>query len=78
MVTEEQIRELAYLLWEQYGYPEGKDVDHYYRAKQILEEREAASLPSNEPDSPASTPRRKSSKRPVKRNTGKSRPKKNK
>ena len=41
MVTEEQIRKLAYSLWEQEGRPEGKHEEHYYRAKQILEEKEA-------------------------------------
>ena len=41
MATEEQIRELAYAIWEQEGRPEGKHVEHYFRAKQILEERES-------------------------------------
>jgi hypothetical protein len=40
MVTEEQIKELAHALWETEGRPEGKDVEHYFRAKQILEEKE--------------------------------------
>jgi hypothetical protein len=40
MPTEEQIRELAYSIWEREGRPDGKDVDHYMRAKQILEARE--------------------------------------
>ena len=41
MATEEQIRQLAYFIWEQEGCPEGKRLEHYYRAKQILEEQEA-------------------------------------
>ena len=49
MVTEEQIRELAYAIWEQEGRPEGKDLEYYFRAKQMLEEREAASSPAEEP-----------------------------
>ncbi len=44
MVREEQIKELAYAIWEQEGRPEGKDMEHYYRAKQILEQREAAHI----------------------------------
>ncbi len=44
MPTEQQIRELAYAIWEQEGRPEGKDVEHYYRAKQILEEKEKPPL----------------------------------
>lgn len=41
MATEEQIRQLAYAIWEKEGRPEGKDLEHYYRAQQILEEQEA-------------------------------------
>ncbi len=41
MATEEQIRQLAYSIWKKEGCPEGKDLEHYYRAKQILEEQEA-------------------------------------
>jgi len=46
MPTEEQIRQLAYTLWEQEGRPEGRDSHHYLTAKQILEEREAAQKPA--------------------------------
>ena len=42
MATEEQITNLAYKLWEQEGRPEGQHAEHYFRAKQILEEQEAA------------------------------------
>ena len=42
MVTEEQIKELAHAIWEKEGCPDGKDTEHYFRAKQILEEQEAA------------------------------------
>jgi hypothetical protein len=44
MVTEERIRELAYTLWEQDGKPEGKNEEHYYSAKRVLEELEAAQI----------------------------------
>jgi len=46
MPTEEQIKQLAYTLWEQEGRPEGKDTHYYLTAKQILEEREAAQKPA--------------------------------
>ena len=54
MVTEEQIRDLAYAIWEQEGRPEGKDLEYYFRAKQMLEEQEAASSSTKEPVPPAS------------------------
>ena len=42
MVTEEQIKEMAYSIWEKEGCPEGKDLEHYFRAKQILETGKAS------------------------------------
>jgi hypothetical protein len=44
MPTEEQIRQLAYALWEQEGSPEGKDQEHYFRAKKMLEDQEKANI----------------------------------
>jgi hypothetical protein len=41
MATDEDIRKLAYNIWEKEGRPDDKDVEHYLRAKKILEEREA-------------------------------------
>jgi len=50
MVSDEQIRELAYYLWQREGYPEGKATEHYFRAKQMLEAQE--STPSKNTDEP--------------------------
>jgi Protein of unknown function (DUF2934) len=44
MITEEQIKKLAHSIWEQEGRPNGKDVEHYVRAKKILEERESSQV----------------------------------
>lgn len=41
MVIEEEVKRLAYEIWEREGRPHGKDVEHYYGAKRILEERES-------------------------------------
>ena len=41
MVSDEEIRKLAYQIWEQEGRLPGMDVDHYFKARQILEEQEA-------------------------------------
>lgn len=60
MVTEEQIKELAHAIWEQEGRPEGKEVEHHFRAKEILEEREKArviELPPSPPVPQLSPPR---------------------
>ncbi len=44
MFTEQQIKDLAYAMWEKEGRPEGKDIEHYFQARQILEEREVTTL----------------------------------
>ncbi len=44
MVPEEQIKKLAYSIWEQGGRPRGKHLEHYYRARQILEHQEEAHI----------------------------------
>jgi Protein of unknown function (DUF2934) len=49
MPSEEQIKEMAFAIWEKEGYPEGKDVEHYFRAKQILEAQKAAQTPQIAP-----------------------------
>jgi len=76
MVTEEQIRELAYAIWEQEGRPEGKDMEYYFHAKQMLEEREATSSPAKEPGASTSALQPPSAPRPVERHTSKRRSKK--
>ena len=77
MASEEKVRELAYSIWEKEGCPEGKDAEHYYRAKKMLEEQEAASSPANEPVLPATlTLQPPSAPKPIERHTGKHRSKK--
>jgi len=58
MATEQQIKELAYAIWEEEGRPEGKDLEHYFRAKHILEERQASSLIELAPLPTSKFPRR--------------------
>ena len=52
VATEEQIRELAHAIWEKEGRPHGKAVEHYFRAKQILEEQEASRVIELAPPAP--------------------------
>jgi hypothetical protein len=70
MVTEKQIRELAYTYWEQEGRHEGNDLEHYFRAKELLE-REAASSAANDPVSPALTLQTPTAPKSVEQRTGK-------
>jgi len=44
MISEQQIKELAYSIWESEGRQDGKDLEYYFRAKEILEEREASQV----------------------------------
>ncbi len=41
MLTEDNIKKVAYSMWEAEGKPEGKDLEHYYRAEKMLKEQEA-------------------------------------
>jgi hypothetical protein len=41
MITDEDIKKLAFIIWQEEGRPDGKDAEHYLMAKKILEEREA-------------------------------------
>jgi hypothetical protein len=52
MATEQQIRELAHSIWEQEGRPHGKDVEHYFRAKKMLEDMESSRIIELAPPSP--------------------------
>lgn len=63
MPTEEQIRDLAYRIWEQEGKPEGKHLEHYFRARQILEDQEAARERIFEPKSAMPQPPTRGRKR---------------
>ncbi len=36
MEHEEQIRQLAYSMWEREGYPEGRAMEHWLKAETIL------------------------------------------
>jgi len=52
MPTEEEIKKLAHEIWEQEGRPEGKDVEHYFRAEKLLLEQEAAQIIQLRPSPP--------------------------
>lgn len=39
---EQRIREWAYRLWEQDGYPHGRDGEHWFRAVEIVLQEDAA------------------------------------
>jgi uncharacterized membrane protein len=42
MAREEEIRQLAHVIWEREGCPAGKADEHWHRAKQFLENQEVA------------------------------------
>lgn len=44
---DEQIRELAYRIWQEEGYPQGYEVQHWLKAETIwLKEHRAKSTPT--------------------------------
>jgi hypothetical protein len=40
MAKEEEIKKLAHAIWEAEGCPEGQHLDHYFRARCMLEDQE--------------------------------------
>ena len=40
MAKEDEIRLIAYNIWEQENCPNGKDCEHWYRAEAIWEEKQ--------------------------------------
>lgn len=46
---EQRIREWAYRLWEQEGYPHGRDGDHWFRATAIVLEEDGLPAPAVQP-----------------------------
>ena len=46
-LTEEEVKRLAYSIWEQEGRPEGKDLEPYFRAEKIIQEQQAR-IPSRQ------------------------------
>ena len=53
----QRIRETAYGLWEQAGYPEGQEHDFWLRAEQIVDGKDDKDVDAESADSfPASDP----------------------
>jgi hypothetical protein len=44
---QEQIKGLAYAIWEREGRPAGRDVEHYFRAERILSVQGVIGSPTN-------------------------------
>jgi Protein of unknown function (DUF2934) len=59
---DEQIRELAYRIWQEEGYPHGYEVQHWLKAEAILQEKQR---PKVKPKQSRSLKRTKSRKRNI-------------
>jgi hypothetical protein len=61
---EEEIRQLAYRIWQEEGYPHGYEVQHWLKAEAIwLEEQRAKSMPKQrKPATKTATKKTKSRK----------------
>ena len=61
MAREDEVRLIAYNVWEQEGCPNGRDCEHWFMAEAIWEEQQAK----------AATSKRTAAKTPASRKTGK-------
>jgi len=39
MQHDDEVRQIAYRIWEEEGYPEGRDQEHWYKAEATWQER---------------------------------------
>ncbi|MFI5336324.1 MAG: DUF2934 domain-containing protein [Opitutales bacterium] len=46
---DEQIHHEAYLLWQKEGRPQGRELEHWYAAREIVRHRQAGAALSPEP-----------------------------
>ena len=51
MGKQDEIKAIAYRMWEEEGCPYGKDLEHYYRAETMYQQQQ--SQPAGTADSPA-------------------------
>ena len=40
MQHDDEVRQIAYKIWEEEGYPQGRDQEHWYKAEATLQERQ--------------------------------------
>ncbi len=62
MAKEDEVRLIAYHIWEEEGCPNGRDCEHWYMAETIWEERQK---PVTAKKAPAAAPARKPASAPA-------------
>jgi hypothetical protein len=64
MEREEQVRRLAYSIWEEEGCPDGRNVEHWLKAEAILQtENGEKHRAEKQPETKPVPPQRKRAKR---------------
>jgi hypothetical protein len=56
MEREDEIRYIAYCIWEQEGCCHGRDIEHWIRAEVVWEEKQKKAAKAEEPEKPAEKP----------------------
>jgi hypothetical protein len=56
MSKDNEIRAIAYRIWEEEGRPEGREIEHWRRAEAIWQEQSAQSATEAEATDPTSKP----------------------
>jgi hypothetical protein len=54
---EDEIRKLAYHIWQEEGYPHGNEVQHWLKAEAIWLEEQRAKTPPKQRKTPKRTPK---------------------
>jgi hypothetical protein len=56
---DEEIRQIAYHLWQEEGCPDGRHLDHWFKAESIWQARQEATQPDQQPRPKAKRARKK-------------------
>ncbi len=57
MAREDEIRLIAYHIWEGEGCPNGRDCDHWYMAETVWEEQQKPAASKKIPETVAASPK---------------------
>jgi hypothetical protein len=67
MGREDEIKLIAYNIWEEEGYPNGRDYEHWLKAETIWEQRQKQAAATKVSQRESQTTFKKSAKAPITR-----------
>ena len=56
MHHEQEVRQIAYQIWEEQGHPQGHELEHWLKAEATWQEKQAHAVPSFKHAAPVQKP----------------------